>query len=306
MFSVMFLLVRIAPGDPSLKLINPKMNKYHAKQIEESYKLKENLLEQYTAYIVNTMSGNLGISYNHRKPVTDVIFDYLPFTLMFTGISFIFQLSVCLFLIWFIHTRLHGFWDNFFSSLSLYFYITPVFVTGVLMVFIFSVLLGLFPSSGTSDLFLSTSNPFVILADKIHHLILPIVTISLVEIAIYYKYLRASIEKTMTETFVVYQKRKGLSKARLFFSHILPNSIDSLIAVAGFEIGVLLGGTLIVEVIFGLPGMGRLTVSAIASRDYPLILGCTIFSGVFILIANFIADLIRGLIDKRKLRTLLN
>jgi peptide/nickel transport system permease protein len=124
--------------------------------------------------------------------------------------------------------------------------------------------------------------------------------------AVFYKYLRDNLDEILNKQFVITLKGYGLTDSEIIKKHVIPNALSPLISVAGVELGVLLGGALITEVIFGLPGMGSLTVNAILNRDYPLVVGCTFISGLLIIISNLLADLLKACIDKRTFRELLN
>jgi peptide/nickel transport system permease protein len=125
-------------------------------------------------------------------------------------------------------------------------------------------------------------------------------------VAVYYKYLRENLEDVYNNTFVLNLRAHGFTEKEITRKHVVPNAINPLISVAGVELGILFGGALVTEVIFGLPGMGRLTVNAILSRDYPLVIGCTFISGVLVILSNLAADLIKFRIDKRLLKSTLN
>ena len=137
-------------------------------------------------------------------------------------------------------------------------------------------------------------------------MILPLATLSLGGIAVFYKYLRDNLEETYNKSFVLNLRANGVDEKTILLKHIIPNAIGPLIAVAGVELGILFGGALITEVIFALPGMGRLTINAILSRDYPLVIGCTFVSGVLVILSNFAADLLKAKIDKRLIKGILN
>jgi len=164
----------------------------------------------------------------------------------------------------------------------------------------------MFPSSGLSS-FDSDSMSFAgRAADYLRHLILPLITLSLGGMAVYYKYLRDNLEETLNKTFVLNLRAHGFSEKEIVRKHVIPNSIGPLISVAGVELGILFSGALITEVIFGLPGMGRLTINAILARDYPLVTGCTFTAGVLVIISNLAADLVKAKIDKRLLKGIMN
>ena len=144
------------------------------------------------------------------------------------------------------------------------------------------------------------------LIDYAYHLTLPIIALSLIEIAIFYKYLRDNLEDVYNKLFVLNLRANGVSEKNILLKHIIPNAINPLITIAGIELGILLGGTLIIEVVFGLPGMGRLTIEAIFERDYPLVIGCSLVISFLIIFSNLLADIIKAFLDKRLLAGSLN
>src|SRR3972149_1062117 len=205
----LFFLVRISPGDPVQKFVNPTLSPKLAEQVRESLNLDKPIHMQYIGFLTSAISGDLGVSYNFRRDVSSV------------------------------------------------------FVTGVFLVFIFSELLNIFPSSGLSSYDSADFSFWARLTDYIYHLILPIITLSLIEIAIFYKYLRDNLEDVYNKLFVLNLRASGVSEKDILLKHVIPNAINPLITIAGIELGIMLGGTLIVEVVFGLPGMGRLIIEAI-------------------------------------------
>ena len=122
----------------------------------------------------------------------------------------------------------------------------------------------------------------------------------------FYKYLRDNLEEVYRQDFILNLRASGYSESTILKKHVLPNAVRPLISVAGIELGILLGGTLITEVIFGLPGMGRLMMTSIFSRDYPLVVGCAFVAGLLMIITNFIADLVKMKMDKRMIKGLMN
>jgi peptide/nickel transport system permease protein len=167
------------------------------------------------------------------------------------------------------------------------------------LVLIFSVQLNLLPTSGLSSFSSADNNFFNRIFDYAVHLILPLLTLSLGGIAVFYKYLRDNIVNIMEEPFVLNLRANGYSENIILLRHVIPNAINPLISIAGIEFGLLLGGTVITEVIFALPGFGRLMINSIFLRDYPLIVGCSFIAAIVIIFSNFAADLIKFKIDKR-------
>jgi len=296
-----FFLIRISPGDPSQKFVSPSLSPGLAEQVKDNLKLNEPLHLQYFGFLKSALQGDLGISYNYRRDVVSVIMDYLPFTILFIGVSFVIQICVSIFLAVKAVKKVNGILDKTLSSLTLFFYAAPVFVTGIFLLLIFSEMLNLFPSSGLKSYDFENLNFFEKIIDYANHLILPVITLSLAEVALFYKYLRDNLEDVYNKLYVLNLKAAGVSAKTILYRHVIPNAINPLITIAGIELGIMLGGTLIIEVVFGLPGMGRLTIDAILSRDYPLVIGCSLTAAVLIIAANLAADIIKVKFDKRLL-----
>jgi len=306
MICFVFILLRIAPGDPTSRFVSPQLSPELAHKVKESFGLNKSIPEQFMQFAANMFSGNLGVSYNFRLPVTDVIMMHLPFTIIFALTSFIIQIGIGYLLALTAIRKVNGFIDKTLGKTSLVLYALPSFFTGVFLIYIFSEKLKLLPASGLSS-FGAESMPLTEkAADYILHMILPVITLSLGGIAVFYRYLRDNLDEILGKQFVLTLKSYGLSDREIIIKHVVPNALSPLISVAGVELGILFSGALITEVIFGLPGMGSLTVNAILTRDYPLVVGCTFISGLLIIISNLLADLIKARIDKRTFRELLN
>jgi peptide/nickel transport system permease protein len=302
LISFLFFLLRISPGGPEQKLISPQLSPELIQKVRESFNLDKPLTEQYAAFLYNSVKGDFGVSYNYREPVFSVIMNYLPFTLTFALIVVIVQLILSFWLSFLSLRNLNGPADRFISGFTLILYSIPTFVAGVFLIYIFSEKLGLFPSSGLKSVVHSEMGFTAQVSDYILHLILPVITLCLGGIAVYYRYLRDNLEDIYNKPYILNLRAAGVEEKKITLKHVIPNAVNPLITVAGIDLGLLLSGALITEVIFGLPGMGRLTVTAILTRDYPLVLGCTFTAGVFIIIANLAADIIKAKIDKRLIK----
>ena len=306
MLSFLFVLLRYSPGDPTQKFISPKLSPKLALKVKRSFGLDKPVLTQYKSFMVNLATGDLGVSYTYREPVINVIRKYLPFTVIFSLLSFIIQITLGLFLALYSIKKKGSWIDTFIKKFSLSVYALPSFVIGVLLVYLFSWKINLFPSSGLKSFDHESFSFFGQFGDYASHMILPLITLSLGGIAVFYKYLRDNLDETFNAHFVMNLRSYGVPENEIIWKHIIPNSIGPMISVAGVELGILLSGALITEVIFGLPGMGRLAISAILSRDYPLIIGCTFISGVLIIFSNLLADVVRAKLDKRILKGMIN
>ena len=301
-----FILIRLAPGDPAQKFIAPQLSPELATLVSKSFGLDEPIHIQYFSFIKNVVSGDFGISYNYRQPVLSVIKDYFLFTLVFALISLLIQLGLSYLLAKAAFNRAGGLLDKVLSKLSIILFAVPSFVLGLILVFFFSVQLDLLPTSGIKSIYHDDFSTIGRIIDYLKHSILPMITLSLAGVAVFYKYMRDSLDDVIDQPFIINLKANGYSQSKIFHNHILPNALRPLISVAGIEFGLLLGGALITEVIFSLPGMGRLTVSAIYNRDFPLVIGCSFISGAMMILSNLIADLIKIKIDKRLIKDLIN
>ena len=306
LITFVFFLLRISPGDPTQRFISPQLNPELAQKIKESFNLNSSLIDQYKSFILNLANGNLGISYNYRLPVTSVIGEYLPFTLFFASISFVIQIFFGFFLALAAIKKRNGILDRIVSKTSLAVYATPSFVIGVILIFFFSEKLHLFPSSGLQSFDSNSFSIFQSFTDYLNHLVLPVITLSLPGAAVFYKYLRDNLEDVYNKQFVVNLRALGFNEKEIARKHVIPNAVSPLISVAGIELGILFSGALITEVIFALPGMGRLTINAILNRDYPLVTGCSLVAGFLIILSNLAADIIRAGLDKRLVKGSLN
>jgi peptide/nickel transport system permease protein len=304
--SFLFIIIRLSPGDPTDKYISAKLGSELSERIAEKFSLNQPVSDQYLSFVSNVFRGDMGVSYNYRLPVFEVIWEYFSFTLVFASMSFIFQMSLSIWLALWVIKKRKKWLDKFVTNSSLFIYSIPAFVLGVALIYVFSVSFNLFPISGLKSLDYDYLTYFSQILDKLHHLVLPLITLTAAGVALFYKYIKESMDDVLHQTFVINLRASGVDENIILRKHVIPNALRPLISVAGVELGILLGGALITEVIFSLPGMGRLTVDSIFSRDYPLVIGCVFTAGVVMILANFLADIIKLKIDKRLVKGILN
>jgi peptide/nickel transport system permease protein len=300
------VIIRLSPGNPTDKYISAKLGSELSEKIAEKFSLNQPISDQYFSFVSNVFRGDMGVSYNYRLPVFDVIREYFSFTLVFALISFIIQIALSIWLAIRVIKKQNRWLENFIANFSLLVYSIPAFVLGVSLIYIFSVNLNLFPISGLQSLDYDNLSIFSRVLDRMHHLVLPLITLTASGVALFYKYIKESMDDVLNQTFVINLKASGVDENDILRKHVIPNAVRPLISVGGVELGILLGGTLITEVIFSLPGMGRLTIDSILSRDYPLVIGCVFTAGVVMILANFLADIIKLKIDKRLVKGILN
>lgn len=304
--SFLFIIIRLSPGDPTDKYISAKLGSELSERISEKFSLNQPVTDQYFSFVANVFRGDMGVSYNYRLPVFEVIWEYFSFTLVFASISFILQMSLSIWLALWVIKKRKKWLDKFVTNSSLFIYSIPAFVLGVALIYVFSVSFNLFPISGLKSLDYDYLSDFSQVLDKLHHLVLPLITLTAAGIALFYKYIKESMDDVLQQTFVTNLRASGVDENIILRKHVIPNALRPLISVAGVELGILLGGALITEVIFSLPGIGRLTVDSIFSRDYPLVIGCVFTAGAVMILANFLADIIKLKIDKRLIKGILN
>lgn len=297
--TLVFILIRISPGDPSQKYISPRLSPELANEVRKSFNLEEPILIQYLNFLKNISTGNFGVSYEYRMPVLKVISEFLPVTLMLALFSILIQLSLGYYTALLSIKSKGGFIDKLIKKSSIILYVTPGFVLGLILVFLFAVQLDILPSSGFKSIYYDDLSFIGKIKDIASHLILPLLTLSLPGAALFFNYFRDGIEDVMNKDFVLYLKSSGFSDKIILRKHVLPNSLKPILSVAGIELGFLLSGTLVTEVIFSLPGMGRLMIDSILSRDFPMVIACAFISALFIILSNFIFDLIKIKIDRR-------
>lgn len=306
LISFLFVLIRLSPGNPADKYISAKLGNELSEKIAEKFSLNQPIADQYFAFVLNVFKGDMGVSYNYRVPVFEIIWQYFSFTLLFAIVSFILQIGLSIWLSVWVIKRRTKLLDNFISNSAILVYSVPAFVLGVALIYIFSVEWNLFPISGLHSVDFENFSFFGKVIDTLHHLVLPLITLTSAGVAMFYKYTKDSMDEILGQTFITNLKASGIEDDIILKRHVIPNSMRPLISVAGVELGILLGGTLITEVIFSLPGMGRLTIDSILSRDYPLVIGCVFTAAAVMIIANFLADIVKLKLDKRLLKGILS
>ncbi|MBN1302476.1 MAG: ABC transporter permease [Melioribacteraceae bacterium] len=304
--SLIFTILQLAPGDPSYKYLSPELSPELMNKVKNSFTTEGSLTEKYFGFLFSFLTGDLGISFNFHQPVLDVILPKLKITFIFSGITFIIQLLLSFWLAYVSVQNAGKIIDRAMKKVAMVFYSTPSFITGIILIYIFAYMIDLFPVSGIESIDNQNYSLPLQILDVAYHMFLPALTFTIALLPIYYSYLRENLKTVINSPYIVYLRTLGTSESRIFWKHTLPNSINPVIAVAGIEFGSIMSGSLVMEVVFGIPGMGRLIISSIATNDYPLVVGCCFIAGVMIILSSFIADLSRVLIDRRLLKGIMN
>lgn len=298
--SLNFLLLQLAPGDAADILAGQSGHATleYMEKLRRELGLDQPLWKQYCLYMLRLLSLDLGQSLIQGVPVLDLILERLPATLilMLAALGIAVMMGV---LLGVTAARHKGTWiDNFASTVALIAYATPQFWLGLMLIVLFSINLGILPSGGMRRIGAEQTEWGTIL-DVGRHLILPAVTLGLFYMAVYTRLMRASMLEVLTLDYITTARAKGLNEGQIAWRHAFRNALLPVVTLIGIQIGHLLGGSILVETVFGWPGLGRLVLEALLQRDMNLLLGILFISSVAVVLANLSVDIIYGFLDPR-------
>lgn len=298
-----FAIFELMPGDPTALFANQVRlgGAEAAKEMTKLWGLDQPIHVRFAVYMRNMLTGNFGISYISMKPIAEEVVDRLLNTFLLVGLSTIFSIIIGVILGVLAAHKRGSIFDSLAVLTSLTTYSVPSFWLGMILLLIFHYRLNWFPSVGTSSF--SAINPppniFVDISDRLWHLFLPVLTLTLFMYGGYLLLTRATMLEALTEDYIVTAKAKGLKQRAVLFKHALKNASLPLITNAAISIGFIISGAIITEQVFNYPGLGMWIWKAIDWTDYP-VLHCIFFLiAISVIIANFIADLLYGVIDPR-------
>ncbi|WP_425450460.1 ABC transporter permease [Virgifigura deserti] len=295
-----FLLLQLPEGDAADVLAGEagSATPEYMAQLRAKFGLDEPLHIQLLAYVKNIVQLDLGYSFRNNMPVLDLILDRLMPTLLLMVSTILLAVGVGVLLGLFAAMGLNSWRDNLISIFALVSYATPLFWVGLMLIVVFSINLGWFPTSG-----METIGAFYEGWDRVldiaHHLVLPTITLSLFYLALYTRLMRASMLEQSGMDYVTTARAKGLTERRITFKHILRNALLPVLTMAGVQVGSLIGGSVIVESVFGWPGLGMLAFKALFARDLNLLLGIFFLSACLVVIVNLIVDIVYSFLDPR-------
>jgi peptide/nickel transport system permease protein len=295
-----FVLFRLMPGSPERATRNPHLTPELIAQNRARWGLDKPLFpDQLVDYVGETLTGDLGYSIKYRgQPVVEVVLEAMGPTLLLIGLGELIAIAVGLALGARAGWRRGGFVDRVGNGLSLIFYSMPYFVIGMPLIIIFAAGLHWFPTSGISTPG-GNKDLFATLWDLGRHLVLPLTAVSLGLIGAYSILMRSSIIDTRAEDYITTARAKGLSDGRILRRHAFPNALLPMVTLIAINLGYVVAGAITAEIVFTWPGLGTLTVQALAARDYPLLQAIFLIVAVSVVFANFVADLVYGYLDPR-------
>lgn len=284
-----FFLVKSIPGDPVRVLLGTKATPEAIVRIRAQYGLDESLPVQYLAFLKNLGAGEMGQSILYKMPVLPLIADRVMPTLLLVAGSVLLTLLIAIPLASVAALKRGGAVDHAIRVATTAGLGFPPFWLGIMLIILFSVTLGLFPVAGYGEDAL----------DKLHHMILPCLTVALAMSAVMTRNLRASMIAELASDHATAARAKGLPDSWVFRRHVLPNSLIPTINLLAINAGWLIGGSVVVETVFSLPGMGQLLVRAIFTRDYMVVQGVTLVFACASVLLNFLADILTVAVDPR-------
>lgn len=296
-----FFVVHLAPGDPvATALQNPSVTEAVRNQWRATYGLDKPIAEQYVRWIANVARGQLGYSIKNRRPVSEVIAEALPRTLLLTGLALVLSFGIGISVGLLQAERPRGARDRWLGRVLLVLYSVPDFWLALLVLLLFAYRLGVFPAGGVTDdvtyAYLSRSGQ---LLDRIKHLVLPVLTLALLSSAGVARFQRAALLAVLPSDWMRTAVAKGLSWRTAVRRHAFRNALLPTITLFGLSLPVFASGAIFIEKVFTWPGMGYMTVTAIAARDYQLVTAGVLVMSVVVVVGALIADIAAAAADPR-------
>ncbi|MCI0549086.1 MAG: ABC transporter permease [Candidatus Rokubacteria bacterium] len=289
---LVFGLMRLVPGDPAVAVLGFKATPESVRALREAFHLDEPLPQQYLRWLAGVARGDFGIDFRQNEPIGQMILDRLPVTLELTALA-----AICAALIGVPlgvagGGRRGGGADRAALAVGLLGISIPDFWLGIMLILGLSLGAGVLPSSGFVPLGESV-------VENLRHLVLPTLTLAVSRAAVLGRLTRAAVLDIAPRGFVQTARAKGFGEAAVLFRHVLPNAAIPIVTVLGLQIGYMLGGAIVVEMIFALPGVGRMTLDAVLERNYPVVQSTVLVIGAMFMLVNLVTDIVYGVIDPR-------
>ena len=306
-------MMALTPGDPVEVMLGDALATPEQRAtLRQEMGLDRPVHERFLHFVGNAVQGEFGMSFHHRRPVAEVIWERLPATVELTLAAMLVAIAVGVPLGILAAVHRDGWLDRAATLGALVGVSMPGFWFGILLILLFAVTLGVLPVAGrigfdaevprvTGLLLIDTlvAGRFASFLEALRHLVLPATTLGLAMAALLMRVTRSSMLEALRQDYVTFAEAKGLSRARVVFGHALKNALIPTVTVAAIETGTLLGGNMIVETVFGWPGLGRLVVEAIFTRNYPLVQAAVLLYAVTYVLLNLLADILYSYLNPR-------
>ncbi|MCY9546455.1 ABC transporter permease [Lysinibacillus xylanilyticus] len=289
---ITFGVFQILPGDPVRTMLGTEADPTQIENLRSELGLNRPLYEQYTDWMKGLLTGELGNSIRFSMPVKDLLFDRLPVTMSLAGLTLVFVLLISLPLGMFAARRQNKFSDISLSTVTQVGMAIPSFWLGMILILYIGMQFSFFKISGYIPWTQSV-------AGALSTLILPALTIAIPQIAVNFRYVRTAILEQVQLDYVRTVRSKGMSEQNVMYKHVLKNSMIPILTVFGLIMAEVVAGTIIVEQVFSLPGVGQLLITAISNRDFPLVQGIVMYITVAVVMINFTVDILYSVLDPR-------
>jgi peptide/nickel transport system permease protein len=289
---MIFTITRILPGDIATTIVGQDVTEEQRAIIEEEYGLNKPMIVQYYDWISGVFKGDFGRSFRTKEPVINMIKQRFPATMELTIFAMLLAITIGLLAGSIAATRRNSISDISVTIFSMFGMAIPAFWLGILLILLFALKLRILPPSGYVPLF---RDP----VQNLKLMILPAITLGLTMSAGLMRQIRGSMLNVLSQPYIDTARAKGLKERSVIIKHVLRNSLIPILTVIGMQIGVLLGGSVVVETIFSIPGMGNMIVLGIFARDYPVVQGGIFLFIAFVLIINFLTDISYAFVDPR-------
>jgi peptide/nickel transport system permease protein len=289
---IVFMMTRFAPGDPATAIVGDDASAANLHRVRGNLGLNDSLPIQFGRWGWQLLQGSMGESFFLKKQVSELIGQRIEPTLALTCLTLIMTIMIAVPL-GVIAAWRHGGWlDRILMGFSALGFSVPAFVIGYMLIWHFALRWQLLPVQGYSRI----SDG---LGPWLSHLVLPATTLSIIYVALIARVTRAAVAEAMTEDYIRTARAKGISETRVLVRHALANAAIPIVTVIGIGVALLIGGVVVTESVFAIPGLGSLTVDAVLSRDFPLIQGITLFFSVVYVVVNLLVDISYLVLDPR-------
>lgn len=295
---LIFILAKMMPGDALSGKIDPNIDPARIEELREEMGWNDPWHEQYARWVGGVVKGDFGQSFRFKMPVTEIIGQRIVNSFWLSLVTLILTYLIAIPLGITSGRFNDTLRDHLITGYSYIGFATPLFIFALVMLWVFGFQLQWFPTSGSVAPGLEPGT-FDYVASKLYHLLLPAFSMALIQTYSTIQYLRNEIVDTKQRDFIITARAKGASETRVYNNHILRNSLLPIAAFFGYEITLLIGGSIFVENIFGYPGMGQLLVESITLRDYSVVTATTLLFGVASVLGALLSDIILSIIDPR-------
>ncbi|MCK5523736.1 MAG: ABC transporter permease [Thiomargarita sp.] len=282
--TLIFLLIHLVPGDPVQAMLGETATPTDLEALRKALGLDQPLLTQWWNYMTNLLQGDLGTSLYSKEPIIDILIERFPATLELAAAGLLVAILIALPLGSIAALRKDSIYDNSAMMFSLLGVSIPNFWLGPLLILLFSLTLGWFPVSGRENLL---------------SLVLPAITLGTALSAILARMIRSTLLEVLNEDYIRTARAKGLRESAVVIHHALRNASLPIITILGLQLGTLLGGAVITEIIFAWPGIGQMTIESIQRRDYPVVQACILLISLSYVLVNTFTDILYGWLDPR-------